>query len=288
MRKRLARYASALLVSAVSSYCGLSRFALAEPADRPSCSLADVQSWQLALNEPQEEASPAYILRVSEAFIDRCPGRPEVSSAHRMAGLAAGWSGKPDVASDHFGKAEFIRDTEALFMAMAAAGHGGERSRMQAYADRAFDAWLARIERRGAGLIETETVPGGEVISVAFKPTEGDTVTSRIWVARPDGDAWPAALSVRSNAQLTAFHRLVSGPDAGSLTHVRFYRCRQRTLLGRSDQPIDGDDLETLARQSMTAYLAAPDRPQTGAFEICLFADDILPEPGIPGRVATQ
>ncbi len=288
MRERLARYASALLVSAVSSYCGLSRHALAETAESPACSLADVQAWQLALDEPTEEASPAYILRVSEAFIDRCPGRPEVSSAHRMAGLAAGWSGKPELASDHFSKARSIRDTEALFMAMAAAGHDGAAGKMRAYADRAFDAWLARIERRRAGTITTEPVPGGEVLSVVFKPTQGGTVTSRLWVARPDGDAWPAALSVQSDAQLTAFHRLVSGPEANSLTHVRLYRCRQRTLLGRSDKPVNNEDLEALARQSMTAYLAAPDYLEAGRFEVCLFAGHILPEPGIPGRVATQ
>lgn len=288
MRQRLARYASALIVSVVSSYCGLARYAAADAAQSPACSLRDAQAWQLSLDEPNEEASPAYILRVTEAFIERCPDRPEAASAHRIAGLSAGWAGQADLAYTHFAKAGHMRDTEALFIAMASAFHAGDEQAAAAFSADAFDAWVSRIARRGTGIATVETLPGGDIISVSFAPMQADAPTSRVWIARPANGAWPAALSVKSDAQLTAFHRLVSGKEAASLTHVRLYRCRQRTLIGRSDSPIDQGALETLARESMLAYLASPDRSAKGQFDICLFADDILPESGIPGRVATQ
>ena len=55
MRTRLLRYAGALIVSLISLYSGEQRYAHAAPQD--GCSLSDVAAWQVALSDPQEEAT---------------------------------------------------------------------------------------------------------------------------------------------------------------------------------------------------------------------------------------
>lgn len=288
MSERLARYASALLVSVVSTYCGFSRQAIGEPATSPTCSMSDAQAWQLALEDPQEEASPDYILRVTEAFIEQCPGRPEVPSARRIAGMAAGWADLPERAYEHFSEARYIADTDAHFMAMASALHQGDSDTAKDHQDGVFDDWLARLERRGAGTVSVETVEGGDILKVDLSVPGTQGQIEHLWVARPEGLAWPAGLRIETSPTLNAFHQLVAGENARTISHVRLYRCRSRTLLGQSDRPIDPQEMSALARQTLMAYLADPDLSEPGEFDVCLFGDYMLLEPTLRGAIATQ
>jgi hypothetical protein len=288
MRERLARYASALIVAAVSTYCGLARHALAESPGANPCSLNDVRAWQVSLDQPAEEATPGYILRVTEQFIQQCPSRPEISSAHRLAGLTAGWAGKPDQAARHFRQTRYLNDTEALFMAASADFHSGETDKARTWLDTALGAWIDRLERRMPGAVSIETIKGGRLISVSFPGTGDADSEQHLWLAWPDDEGWPSALSVRSSRQLNAFHRLVAGDGARTVSHVRLYHCRTRRLLARSSDVINTEILHGLARQTLSAYLAAPDKAAKGEFQVCHFAEDMLPDPAPAGRIATR
>ncbi|WP_084398585.1 hypothetical protein [Henriciella aquimarina] len=286
MRKRLLRYLGALIVSTVATYSGLARQAVAETA--PACGLSDVSAWQVAMEDPQEEATPAYVLRTTEDFIARCPQRPEIPEAHRIAGLAAAWAEETGTAASHFEAAGDMRDTEALLMHAAVRFALGEPERATALRDDAITLWTARIARRGLADIETERLPHGEIIKVSFDRTDPETQLSHLWIARPDGPGWPAALAVSSRRQLNAFHQLRAGEDAPALRHVRLYRCETRRLLARSTERLSDREIDAAARLGLSAYLADPDIPGTGALRPCVFDGDILPAIHPARAVPTQ
>lgn len=276
MRTRLLRYVGALIVSLVSTYSGLQRQAYAEA--KVSCNLSDVAAWQMALENPADEGTPAYMQAVSEAFIERCPGRPEIAEAHRIAGMSAAWEDRIDEAADHFDKAGYITDAETLLMHAAVRLALGETERAWAMRDEAIEHWISRLVRRGLASVEIEDSYRGELIRVTFSQSDPETRLSSLWIAKPNGEGWPAALSVSSERQLTAFHRLVAGDDAPALRYVRFYRCNARRLLARSQTPLSDDDVAEAARLDIVAYLANPDIPRKGALQPCLFDGEILPE----------
>ena len=276
MRTRLLRYAGALIVSLISLYSGEQRYAHAAPQD--GCSLSDAKAWQVALSDPQEEATPAYRRTVTERFIDRCAERPEIEDAHRIAAMAAAWEGKPETAAAHFEAAGYTSDTEALMMHAAVRFALGEETRASALRDEAVESWIARLVRRGIASIEIEETADGKIIAVTFDRTDREMRVSHLWIAVPRGAGWPAALSITSERQLTAFHRLRAGADAPALRHVRLYRCQSRRLLARSSQPLSAADVAGAARLGLSAYLGDPDVPAPGKLEACLFDGYILPQ----------
>ena len=287
MREKFRRYASAVIVSLVSLYCGSSRYAYAETATLSACGLNDVFAWQLQLDAPEEEETPAYVRQVTEDFIARCPNRPEIPAAHQIAGLAAGWAGLPDVAVQHFRCAGPMRETDALFMAAAAEFHTGNSKIAWTLRDRAIDLWTDRLERRGAE-VRTRATRGGKIHAIRFAKQADGTGTTHLWLAQPAGAGWPAALSLQSSAQLNALHRLTAGEDAGPVSNIRLYRCQSRRLMARSEDVFTDEELEELAHQSLTAYLADPDKEAGGDFAVCLFARDMLAEPQPVGPLLTQ
>lgn len=275
MRKRLLRYMGALIVSLITAYSGSQRYAWGDAAG--PCSLSDVAAWQVALDDPQEEATPAYRQAVTEAFLERCPERPEAEDAHRIAGMAAAWAGKVETAAAHFEKAGYISDSDVLLMHAAVRFALGDSGQAKQLRDEAIETWIARLIRLDMADIASEQTPAGELIRVRFRKTDPETQVSHIWVARPDGAAWPAALSVTSERQLNALFRLRAGEDAAALRYVRLYRCRSRKLLARTSQPLGESDMDAAARASLIAYMANPDRPSPGKLESCLFDSRILP-----------
>ncbi len=275
MKKRLFRYLGALIVSLVSTHSGLMRFAL---ADIPACGLSDVAAWQMSLDDPTEEATPAYVRGVSEAFIEACPDRPEVAEAHRIAGQSAAYDKDVAGAAAHFDAAGYVTDVETLFLHAAVRSALGETERASKLRDEAIDHWISRIERRGLAEIEVRDADGGELIGIHFKRTDPDTNISDLWIARPDGAGWPAALKVTSERQLNAFHRLRAGEDAAQLRFVRLYRCHTRRVLARTSEPVTQADIRAAAELGLRAYLANPDTAQRGAMQRCLLAEHMLPE----------
>jgi len=276
MRKRLLRYLGALLVSMICTYSGAQRYAAADPGG--SCTLSDVAAWQVALEDPQDEATPHYRQTVTEAFLERCPDRPEAPGAHQIAGLAAAWAGDTEAAAAHFDRAGYVTDSETLLMHAAVRFALGEKDRASMLRNEALEHWIARLERQELADITVEDTPKGELIGVRFHQTDPETRVSHLWIALPDAAAWPASLSVTSERQLNAFFRLRAGEEARALRHVRLYRCRARKVLARTSEPIGENDMNAAARASLIAYMADPDVPPSGEVEACLFDGRMLPE----------
>lgn len=286
MRKCLLRYLGALLVSLISTYSGMKRYAL---ADTPAtCSLSDVTAWQMALEEPAEEETPAYRQRVTEAFLAKCPDRPEAPEAHRIAGLAAAWDGDPATAADHFSQMGYVTDSQTLMMHAAVSFAEGNKATARKARDEAIEFWMSRLVRYRLADVGVEQVRGGEIIRVRFHVTDPETQVSHLWIARPEGAAWPAAISVTSERQLNALFRLRTGSTANSLRHVRLYRCRTRRLLARTNDTMTADEMETAAMMGLAAYLEDPDVPAKGELEPCLFDSRILPRIGLSKNLTLQ
>ena len=287
MRDKIGRYTSALIVSLVSMYCGASRYAFAETPATQACGLNDALAWQMQLDAPEEEATPAYIRRITEDFIARCPNRPEVPSAHQVAGMAAGWEGLSEVSVQHFRKAGAMRDSDALFMAAAGELHTGNSDIAWALRDRAIALWTQRLAHRGAE-VESFEVRGGTIHAIRFAGPRASTGATHIWLAQPDGPGWPGVLTLQSSDQLNALHRLTAGEDAKPISHLRFVRCQSRRLLARTEDAFTEEELEELAEQSLTAYLADPDREGEEEYSTCILARHMLAEPQDPALLLTQ
>ena len=275
MRKRLLRYLGALIVSMVSTYSGMQRFAMADTGG--PCSLSDVAAWQVALEQPDEEETPAYRQAVTEDFLAACPDRPEAGDAHRIAGMAAAWNGDAGAAAAHFAQMGYVEDAETLLMHAAVRFALGEETAARALRDRAIDHWMARLDRLGLARVSVDERANGDLIHIQFERTDPETAVSQLWIARPRDAAWPAALSVTSERQLNAFFKLRAGEDAGALRHVRFYRCRARKLLARTSEAVQDDAVASAASAMLSAYMAAPDRPAPGDIQACLLDSYILP-----------
>ncbi|MEM5515463.1 hypothetical protein WNY37_00785 [Henriciella sp. AS95] len=288
MKKRLLRYLSALTVSIICTYSGLQRVAFADTAQVPACGMNDVFAWQDRLENPTEEATPAYVQRVSEAFITDCPNRPEVAEAHRIAALAAGWGNDAEASAVHFEQAGYVTDVESLFMNAAVLLATGENERAWRMRDQAIEFWLARMTRRGIADVEVDELKGGDLISLRFRETDADLRQSRLWIVKPDGAGWPAALSISSDRQLNAFHKMRAGQDASDLQLIRLYRCTSRKLLGRGSKPVSDEEISATATAALQAYLFAPDIPKSGEFETCLFAQRMLPDMTSGNAIAIQ
>lgn len=288
MQKRFLRYLGALLVSLVTTYSGLQRTAAADSAENIPCSLSDVTAWQISLEPSDEEASPAYIQRVTEDFIARCPTRPEIPEAHRIAAMAASWDKNPEAAAEHFDKAGQLRDTEALMMHAAARLAVGDSARAWALRDKAVETWISRTLRRKQAHIDVAKTATGRIITVSYDRADPDQRVSNLWIGVPDGEGWPAALSISSQRQLTALYRLRAGEDAAPLHHVRLYRCERRRLLARTQDQITQDMAAEAAEFALSAYLAAPDVPETGKLTPCLFTGSILPDISPSRDIALQ
>ncbi|MGB3625544.1 MAG: hypothetical protein WA989_06945 [Henriciella sp.] len=288
MRKRLLRYLSALIVSLICTYSGLQRVAFADEAPVRTCGLSDVSVWQMQLADPQEEASPDYVQRVTEDFIAACPNRPEIPEAHRIAARAAAWDDKPEDAARHFEQAGYIADVDSLFIYASVELALGEQAHAWQLRDEAIEIWLARLARRGVADVSIEEAKGGELISVRLQAGDPRQPRSHIWIARPSGAGWPSALTVSADRQLNALHKLRAGEHADDLAFVRLYRCRARRMLARTTEPLSDTQIAAGARLALSAYLADPDIPSSGEIESCAFVERILPDLSAASAFATQ
>lgn len=274
---RIQRYACAVLASFVTTFIAFNASPLAV-AQTNQCNWQDVASWQKSLTESLEEQTPAYILRVTEAFLAKCPNRPEVREASRIAGIAASDLGDASKAVDHFNNALPMRDVQARFYEISALlADGKSRTAWQAR-DEVVEDWLDELARDPRIAVKTNTVRGGEIHAVTFANRDKETGIGAAWVAVPDGPGWPATLTIGSERQLTAFHKIRSGAD---LRHVDLYRCRGRRILARVDTAMSMSEMDINAETTLVAYLARPDtyeRTKKGEpLSVCIWPKRILP-----------
>ncbi|MEQ3745030.1 MAG: hypothetical protein ABNH53_02185 [Henriciella sp.] len=274
---RIRRYACAVLASFVTTFIALNASPIAA-AQTNQCNWQDVAAWQKSLTESSQEQTPEYILRVTEAFIAACPNRPEVRDASRIAGIAASDMGEPSKAVDHFNNALPMWDVKARFYEISALlADGKSRTAWQAR-DELVEDWLDELAREPKISVVTNKVRGGEIHAVTFAQRDQETGIGAAWVAVPDGPGWPATLTIGSERQLTAFHKIRTGAD---LRHVDLYRCRGRRILARVDAAMSVGEMDISAETTLVAYLARPDRfertEKGEPISVCIWPKRILP-----------
>lgn len=291
LTKHLARYGCAIVASLCTTLLGtrtpIWHMAAAEELTvsytSDACSLRDVTAWQTQLNDPQEEASPDYIYRVTNDFLTACPDRPERREANRIAGMAAVDMGAAETAMRHFDDAGRIPLGVPRFYHMAALLAAGRGQEAWLLRDTTVADWWDRLSYEPTVQLDRIDVMGGTVYAVAFLQPDQETGIKAAWIAVPEGKGWPATLTLGQSRQLTAFHRMRAGEGTAPLRHIDLYRCRGRRLLARTDSDIPMDEAQTLARVALIAYLNDPDGfepSERGApLNTCLWPQRLLPTP---------
>lgn len=247
------------------------------------CSLRDVAAWQTQLSDPQEEATPDYILRVTEGFIQACPNRPELRDAHAIAGQAAADSGAAVDAIAHFEKALPLKSKAAQFTYTAALAVSG-RDEAWDVRDEIIADWLQRVSYHPNVTLLSQPIRGGKLHRLTIAHPRGDVRIKQAWIAVPDGAGWPATLTIGTDRQRTMFHRLRAGEAAKPPLFIDLHRCTARRMIGRVEASALQTDIDQEATRALTAYLAAPDmteKTDAGApIASCVWPDRLLPEPG--------
>lgn len=248
-------------------------------AAQAGCSLSDVARYRTALLEPVQEATPAYIRRVSEAFIRQCPDRPETGEARLTAARAALDSGDAAAAAGHYAHARMAgTEMSALHhldhsLALLATGRSAEARRAHRLAR---DAWQDALARQGIRDIRSIRSAGGTIISVRFPGPDPAGGVRALWLGLPDGPGLPASVQLRSDPFRAALQTLRTQRPAGVLSQ---HRCQGTSLLLETGEGTDAADMEMIAISALRAYLRRPDRPvSTGnaLTQACLTPERIL------------
>ncbi len=276
--KRKLRWAAAGIASVVTTFVGLQKMPIAQTAPvSAACTLSDVADWTAALNNPYEEHTPAYLLSVTEDFIAACPGRPEQSEAHQIAGMSASAMFNFPLAVSHFEKAGPIYSADTLYTYSNALLMLDRQAQAWQVRDQIVDLWLNKLSRaRGIEITETE-VPGGLLIRQTKSTAGGPPVAT--WTALPDGPGWPASLSVGPDHQINLFRDIRSSASKTTGTAVTLNQCSGRRLLAPLDPTPSRKILDQTAKAALTAYLANPDPGEELPYgaTACFSPDRLLP-----------
>ncbi len=275
------RIGCAVLASLVTTFVAL--FPSIAEAQSDECSLRDVAAWQTQLLDPDAEITPTYILQATEAFMIRCPERPEFREASKIAAMAATETGDVKKAVAHFANAGRLRSDAARFYHVAALLADGRDDQAWMLRDTMIEDWLDELSYDPQVDVNTAQVAGGTIHSVRFMRPDQSTGIGAAWLAVPDGAGWPATLTIGSERQLAAFHKMRAGADAPKLRHVDLYRCRGRRLLARAEAEFPLDEMESAAAVTMIGYLSRPDMlgmtEEGQPLATCLWPNRILPRP---------
>ena len=284
LSKRISRWIAATLASSVCTVIGMSG-ALFAYADTEGCTLKDVAAWKAQLTDPQEEASPLYRLSVTEAFISDCPARPEVVSAHQLAGIAAMDGGFAEETIVHLEKARApYRPLEIRpwFGLIAALLETGEDQAAWEERDALVAHWLERLESDGLASIETLGAPGGHIHAVEFIALEPRDFVRGVWLAVPEDAGWPSAIVLGSDGFRAALH-LLRQPNTPRLEHIDLIGCKERITLTQAEGEIAFDVASEAAIAASERYLERPELPvDNGAVDMssaCTWPDKMLPRP---------
>ena len=279
------RWLSALIASVVCTAIGMSGAFYVYADDIQGCTLKDVAAWQDRLNDPLEEATPAYRLRVSEDFIADCPERPEIRRAHRLAGLAALDEGSAAAAAEHLerGRTEFDPlGMRAWFGLIAAHLELGNERRAWKERDAMIAHWLGKITEDGLADIRSHDVRGGTIHKAEFIALEPDEYVRAVWVAVPAGEGWPSAVVLGSERFRASLFKL-RAPEADRLEHIDLIGCQERITLTQSEGQLPVRLADEAAMAAAAYYLKAPEVPQNnGAIDLssaCVWPTKMLPRP---------
>lgn len=279
LSKRKRRWLGAITATVVTTLMALSALPSAEAQ---SCTLQDATQWQLALNDPAEEQSPAYIRRVTEAFLEACPERPEFFDASRIAGIAAADMGDAPGATQHFTNAGRMRNLQSNFYAMGSFLAEGKDRAAWRIRDQVVERWRSRLERSPQVSLTPLPQKHGMIYQVRFDTPDRETKLRMAWVAVPYGPGWPASLGFSSERMRLALRRTSSGSSVSGLEFIDLNRCLGRRTLGEIKQPISPQMYHDTALSSLNAYLADPDIPRgrdKRDIQICVWPARLLPGP---------
>ncbi|MEO0607939.1 MAG: hypothetical protein AAFY82_06890 [Pseudomonadota bacterium] len=277
--KRTCRYAGAALAAAVTTFIGWAGLAKADPT---SCSLRDATAWQLALNDPQIEQTPDHILSVTEAFLAKCPNRPERYDASRLAGIAAADLGAPHRAMRHFQAAGAMRDLLSNFYAIATYMAADEPRLAWRLRDQMVERWRSRLERHPAVSVSAAASEHGMIYQVYFTRADEHTGVRSVWVGVPYGPGWPATLSFSKDPFRLGLKRIRTSEETSDYRYVDLHRCQGRRALGEIATRLSVTEFDAAASASLAAYMAHPDQPEdydTGPVRNCVFPGRLLPSP---------
>lgn len=279
LSKRKRRYIGAIIATTVTTLLALVSLPI---ADAQSCTIQDATRWQLALHDREEEQSPDHIRRVTEAFLNACPDRPERYDASRIAGIAAADMGDAKAAAQHFKAAGRMTNLLSNFYAMGSFLAVGEDRLAWRVRDETVEAWRSRLERHPGVSVSASAQRHGMIYQVFFEAPDKDTRLRTAWVAVPFGPGWPATLGFSSDRMRLAFRRTSAGGREQEVEFVDLNRCLGRRTLGEITTPMTAQTYRDTALSSLNAYLAAPDIPRGKAkreIQICTWPSRLLPGP---------
>ena len=278
--KRKRRYIGAVIATIVTTVAAMDLVAEAQTETRAqTCYLRDATEWQLALHDTEQEQSPAYIREVTETFLSDCPDRPEFQDASRIAGIAAADMQDATAAALHFRNAGWMSDLMSNFYAISTFSAAGDTQSAWRVRDQMVESWRTRLDRHPNVSVSAEALEHGMLYQVYFSELDREARTRAAWVAVPFGPGFPATLSFSHDRMRMALRKARAAEDF-DFRYVDLNRCRGRRTLGRIDTKIATHDFDASARASLSAYLAAPDQPDTDTITLCAFPDRLLP--GVP------
>lgn len=262
--ERKVRWAMAAIAAVVTTTIGLSQSANAEPSTSADyeCGLRDALRFQTKIENPKEEADPAYMLRTAEAFIALCPNRLERREAHVIAARGALDSGDGMQAAHHYDSA-IARgarlNTKTLMDYAVALQTIGANDRARAIQNAAVMKWAGRITETGVGRVEAVEGIDGVIYKVIFEVVDPNAQISAMWVALPNRGGLPATVLVRSAAKIAAWRAIREGVKDQPLMVAEMNKCRKRTVLVEAYGAMRSADIEPTAIEALKTYLRQPD-----------------------------
>ena len=247
------------LAAAVTSH--IMAFGLPAHGDE-ICGLREVAAYQKALAEPNEEATPAYILKIATRFLETCPDRYEVRDVHVVAARAALDNGQADIAAEHYAKAVTagLRLTPAARLDQSVALlASGEPLQSRAARNQAVLDWLTNLYQKDAASLSVKSIAGGLIYHADFTGTVSDPAVSEVWLAVPDGPELPSAVVGYRDDVRAAWKNLRRQAPIDTLNVLAHRTCRDRNVLM---EVVDGDlpsEAGAHAIETLKVYLSAPE-----------------------------
>lgn len=265
--KKLVKFGGLVTAGLVALLVGHSHYAFSEvdggnTQTQAQCTSIDYADYLEAQNSKAIEMTPANALSLSEAFIEKCPERPEIARVALSAAREALDAGYAQAAATHFQtalahQASFDQQTRMDFIITLLANGRDELAWQMR--DEEVALWLNTLEADGLAQISARHFTNGVIYTLSFEEIDPMRRERLVWVAVPKGPGLLASMSLSSEVQLVALARLRVGAAAVNLQQVVFNRCEGRDALSTTFSGYEEDDISKLANGMLTDYLAAPD-----------------------------
>lgn len=289
--KKVMKFTGPIVAGLVTLLVGHSYYAFADiesnqATPAPACSSLDYINLQQDKATSTVEMTPSYALSLSEAFITRCPDRPEVARVSLTAAQEALDAGNAEAAYTHFHKAlargaSFDQQARMDFMTMLLAN--GRDQLAWDLRDEEVALWLAKLDEDGLTRISSREFTNGTIYALSFDEIDPVRRERLTWVAVPNGPGFPASISLSSEVQLIALARLRVGAASRNMQQIVYTTCADRDTLSTTFTGFKEENVEKLANGMLMDYLAAPEslmeRDEGDSITTCLTPERMLVAP---------